>query len=266
MPDTIMTNGKSCPSCRSEMEALLLESQYDAALTIDACWSCQLIWFDHFESTALSATSVIALFKRIHEAQFKAVDGLRNTVSSLMKCPICPPFANGLKLTNDFQKNGRFSYYRCDQGHGRAISFTQFLIEKNFIRSLNLAEIKSLSIRIQQVRCSSCGGSIDLTHDTSCSHCGSAISVLDNEAVEKALTALEARQKIPLTADRVEQKTQLNAALQRMRETSVSLNRQQTSSSGPLDWLVAGEVLCEGAAAGSDLVGVGIGALVALFD
>ncbi len=261
-----MTNGNSCPSCRSKMEALVLESHHGAELTIDACWSCHLIWFDHLESTALSATSVIALFKRIHEAQSKAADGVRNTVSSVMKCPLCPASASGLKLTNDIQKNGRFSYHRCDQGHGRATSFTQFLREKNFIRSLNAAEIKSLSVKIRQVRCSSCGGSIDLTHDTSCSHCGSAISVLDNEAVEKALTALEARQKTPLTIDQAQQQAQLRAALQRMRESPSSINRQQASTAGSLDWLVAGGVLFEGAAVGSDLVGIGIGALVALFD
>ena len=62
------------------------------------------------------------------------------------------------------------------------------------------------------------------------------------------------------------QQAQLHAALQRMREAPASLNRLQTAPAGSLDWQVAGGVLVEGAAVGSDLLGLGIGALVALFD
>lgn len=245
------------------MEALTLESHLGTALVIDACWPCHLIWFDNLESTSLSAFSVIGLFKRIHEAQAGAADAQRNIVSNNMSCPTC---ANSLKLTNDIQKNGRFSYHRCQQGHGRATSFTQFLREKNFIRSLNSNEIKSLSVNIKQIRCSSCGGSINLTHDTSCSHCGSAISVLDNDAVEKALLALQAKQTISPAPEQIEHQAQLNAALERMRESPMHRGRQQPPPAGSLDWLVAGGVVVESAVAGGDLVGIGIGALVALFD
>ena len=258
----------NCPGCHGKMDALALESHHGTAIIIDTCWGCQMIWFDHLESNSLSAMSVIELFKRIHDAQMKAaeaVNGTRNTVGNNMNCPVC---SNRLNLTNDIQKNGRFSYHRCPQGHGRATSFTQFLREKNFIRSLNPGEIKSLSVNIKQIRCSSCGGSINLTHDTSCSHCGSAISVLDNDAVEKALTALQAKQAALPHSDQTQQ-LQLAAALERMRlsqDNPMSINRQQTSPAGSVDWLMAGGVLIEGVGVGSDLIGIGIGALAALFD
>jgi Zn-finger nucleic acid-binding protein len=252
----------NCPSCRNEMDVLTFQSHLGTAVSIDACWPCHLIWFDHLESTSLSATSIIELFKRIHEAQSSAANAARNTVSMNMSCPSC---TTKLALTNDIQKNGRFSYHRCQQGHGRATSFTQFLREKNFIRSLNAHEIKKLSVTIKQIRCSSCGGSIDLTHDTSCSHCGSAISVLDHDAVEKALVALQAQQAKQLGATTAQQE-QLSAALARIRETPAYIDRSQTPMPGSLDWLVAGGVLIGAAGTSSDLVDLGIGALAALFD
>jgi len=260
-----------CPSCRSKMDALALESHLGAVVAIDACWPCQLIWFDHLESSSLSAASVIELFKRIHEAQSAPVEAAhsRNTVSNNMSCPTC---TTALKLTNDIQKNGRFSYHRCHQGHGRATSFTQFLREKNFIRSLNPHEIKKLSVSIKQIRCSSCGASVDLTHDTSCTHCGSAIAVLDHDAVEKALSALQTQQAKQLGTT-AEQRATLAVALERIRETSRATpgyagQRKSAPLDLPnsLDWLLAGGVLITAADSGSDLLDVGIGALLALFD
>jgi hypothetical protein len=244
------------------MEVLTFESHLGTAVSIDACWPCHLIWFDNLESTSLSASSVIELFKRIHEAQSSTANAARNTVSMNMSCPSC---TTKLALTNDIQKNGRFSYHRCQQGHGRATSFTQFLREKNFIRSLNAHEIKKLSVTIKQIRCSSCGGSIDLANDTSCSHCGSAISVLDHDAVEKALAALQAQQAKQVGGATAEQQAQLNIALERLREAP-TYSRSQIPMAGSLDWLVAGGVLIEAVGNGSDLVDVGIGALAALFD
>ncbi len=244
------------------MDVLTFESHLGTAVSIDACWPCHLIWFDHLESTSLSASSVIELFKRIHESQSSNANAARNTVSMNMSCPSC---STGLKLTNDIQKNGRFSYHRCQQGHGRATSFTQFLREKNFIRSLSAGEIKSLSVSVRQIRCSSCGGSIDLTNDTSCSHCGSAISVLDHDAVEKALTALQAQQAKQSGAT-AEQQAELMLALERIRATPAYASRPQSPVAGSLDWLVAGGVLIDAAHTGSDLVDLGIGALAALFD
>ena len=183
-----------CPSCSVTMDAVVLETHSGMPVEIDVCSPCHVIWFDNLESTSLSPGSVIEMFKRIHEAR----DSERNLLKMVVNCPLC---ATTLKNTTDLAKGGRFSYSRCTNGHGRLISFTQFLLEKNFIRSLQPFEISALSIRVKQIRCSSCGGPINLETDKACTHCGAAISVLDEAAVEKALTALHAKEVQRTTLD-----------------------------------------------------------------
>ncbi len=170
----------NCPSCHGAMEPLLFQSHLGTPLEIDACWGCQLIWFDSMESTALAPQSVIELFKRIHESRSVP----RNIVSARSACPRC---ATTLTPTHDLARSGSFFYQRCQNCHGRLTSFTQFLREKNFIRSLNPAEVQHLSVSVKQIRCSSCGAPINLETDGACTHCGAAISVLDDKAVQKAL-------------------------------------------------------------------------------
>ncbi len=232
------------------MEALTLVSHIGTPVTIDVCWPCHVIWFDHLESTSLSPASVIELFKRIHAAR----DAERNLVSLAMRCPTCD---GNLKLTNDFGKNGRFTYYRCDLGDGRITSFTQFLREKNFIRTLSAIEIKSLSVQVKQIRCSSCGGSIDLEHDTACSHCGSAISVLDRDAVEKALLAFAAKESSPAKAAALAQisNQEIDALLQRYRSIKPAADERPVYAAQ--DWMA--DITSWRT---TDLVAAGIGALV----
>jgi ribosomal protein L31 len=179
--------GVRCGSCHQAMEVLALQSHMGSTVEIDVCWPCHSIWFDNLESVSLSPGSVIELFKRIHEKR----DAARNTVSTQPGCPICQ---RTLALTNDLGKNGRFSYHRCPAGHGRFTSFAQFLREKQFVRTLQPNEIAQMKVSIKQVRCSSCGGPIDLTRDTACTHCGSAISVLDENAVQRALEGLKGKE------------------------------------------------------------------------
>lgn len=202
------------------MEGVALVSHIGTPVEIDVCWPCRVIWFDHLESASLSADSVIELFKRIHAAR----DGDRNLLKNLVGCPVC---ATTLKNTSDLAKGGRFTYSRCENGHGRLISFTQFLREKSFIRSLQPHEISALSVRVKQIRCSSCGGPINLENDSVCKHCGAAISVLDEVAVEKALVALQAKemQRKPFDPSRlgdaivaVEANVRRTRALQRLQQ------------------------------------------------
>ena len=237
---------------------MTLTTHIGGDVTIDVCWPCHVIWFDHLESTSLSPASVIALFKRIHEAR----DTERNLLSLAMRCPTCK---GGLALTNDVGKNGRFSYYRCAMGDGRVTSFTQFLREKNFIRSLNAIEIKSLAVQIKQIRCSSCGGSIDLQKDTACSHCGSAISVLDRDAVEKALLALAAKEAQPLASQQEENAAIADALLKHSGKPLPSALpvRYHSVAYSETGWLA--DIAVSGVT--TDLIDAGIGALVSsLFD
>ena len=242
-----------CSSCNNAMERVTLASHMGTPVEIDVCWPCRVIWFDNLESASLSAGSVIELFKRIHMAR----DGNRNLLKNVTCCPIC---ATTLKNTSDLGKSGRFTYARCENCHGRLISFVQFLREKNFIRSLQPHEISTLSVTVKQIRCSSCGGPINLESDKACTHCGAAISVLDEVAVEKALAALQAKEMQRNTLDPsrlgdvimvIEANARRNRALQSSQQESHNQNQ----------WL--GNIAASNGLA--DLVESGIGAALAVW-
>ena len=183
-----------CPSCHTGMKMVALQNHIGQPAEIDMCHPCHLIWFDHLESVSLSAGAVIELFKRIHATRNET----RNLVGMQPACPIC---LTQLASANDLARGGRFTYHRCTNGHGRLIAFTQFLREKNFIRSLQAHELKTLSVKVKQVRCSSCGAGVNIESDSACRHCGSPVSVLDEAAVEKVLGALHSKEVQRTTFD-----------------------------------------------------------------
>lgn len=170
------------------MQVTAFRTHLDTPLEIDICWSCRLVWFDHLESVSMSAQSVIDLFTRIHAQRSES----RSLVSLTGNCPVC---SSALVQSFDISRTGRFQYRRCPNGHGRLITFVQFLREKHFVRTLSEAELHTLSASVRQIRCSSCGAGIDIAHDAACTHCGSPVSVLDEAAVAKALAELDQRRQ-----------------------------------------------------------------------
>ncbi len=184
---------RACPSCSANMAQHLFEPMMRTGavkaskVEVDVCWPCHLIWFDGFESTKLSPSAVVEFFKLIHAHQFDAASAAMQPVTQTPDCPIC---GSHLRDTHDVTAKGRFKYWRCPVEHGRLITFVQFLREKSFIRDLSPVEIDALASTVKQIRCSSCGGPIDLRKDHACSHCGAAISVLDKDAVTKTLKGL----------------------------------------------------------------------------
>lgn len=165
------------------MDKLVLQRSTHGELVLDICWDCHAIWFDQFESTSLAPKSVMELFRLIHEHREKPARPLADS----MRCPVCPA---RLVLTQDLQKTNRISYHRCPEGHGRLTTFFQFLREKQFVRTLSPVEIESLKATVKQVRCSGCGAPVDLGKDPACGYCRSPVSILDEEAVHKALADL----------------------------------------------------------------------------
>ena len=69
--------------------------------------------------------------------------------------------------------------------------FSEFLKEKQFVRSLNPAEQARLRAEVKSVQCSGCGAPVDLAKGFECGHCGSALTVLDADAVAKTLRELD---------------------------------------------------------------------------
>ena len=151
---------------------------------LDLCFDCKAIWFDAFESPALSAAAVLDLFREIEAQQARPPRPL----GEILRCVAC---RDRLVLTHDIQRTNRIVYYRCPEGHGRLTTFVQFLREKQFIRSLTPAEIERLKVTVQQVRCSSCGGPVDIARDPVCPYCHAPIAILDADAVRKALAELQ---------------------------------------------------------------------------
>ncbi len=185
-----------CPSCGQRMEAHTLESHQDAPLTVDLCFPCHALWFDQTESLQLSAAATLELCRLIQARG----EGDRRPLADRMACPRCTA---PLRHVRDLTRSGQFFYYRCDGGHGRMTPFFQFLREKHFVRTLSRAEIERLRTFVRTVRCSSCGAPVDIEHDARCAHCGTAVAMLDPEALERAVQALgNARRPRPGTAPR----------------------------------------------------------------
>jgi hypothetical protein len=184
----------NCPGCASSMTAMKLDGHMGVSVAIDLCTPCQAFWFDRYESLKLSPGSILKLMKLIGEDSQSG----KGTLSAVLRCPRC---GEPLLLTNDLQRTTRFSYWRCNQQHGRFIRFFEFLREKNFIRPLSRQQIEELRRNIQTVGCSNCAAPIDLTKDSACRHCASPISMLDmkqpQQMLEELRKAAETRQPGP---------------------------------------------------------------------
>lgn len=183
-----------CPSCSVRMERRSFERRPAGTLDLDLCLDCHAIWFDAHESAQLTPGAVLALFRMIHELE----DRPARPLSDALRCPAC---RERLAYTRDIQRTNRITYYRCASGHGRLTTFLQFLREKNFVRDLSPAEVETLRARVAQIRCSSCGGPVDLGRDSQCPYCHSPISILDADAVTKTLAELDAAERRRVTVD-----------------------------------------------------------------
>jgi DNA-directed RNA polymerase subunit RPC12/RpoP len=176
------------------METREFERQPLGTLALDFCFPCQVIWFDNFESQQLTPGGVLQVFKTLSERQ--ALE--RVPLPGVLSCPRCHA---RLSLTHDLQHATRFTYFRCEFGHGHLSPFFQFLLEKNFVRPVTGSELADLKTKIKTIQCSNCGAPLDLEQDTACRYCGSPISILDPDAVAKTVNALATAQTRASTID-----------------------------------------------------------------
>ena len=166
------------------MTTLRLDGHLGALVDLDLCPTCQIIWFDHFESSRLLPAAVLRLFRLIGERDRMSPAPIKRT----LRCPRCHL---RLLLTHDRQRNTPFRYWRCGNDHGRLITFFEFLREKDFIRPLSPQQLDELRRNVQIINCSNCGAPIDLAGAPECSHCGTPISMLDLRHVKEVVEALE---------------------------------------------------------------------------
>jgi DNA-directed RNA polymerase subunit RPC12/RpoP len=152
---------------------------------------CQGLWFDDLELLQLTPGATLQLFAALGQTR----ENIRHPLSDRLVCPRC---TSRLIEAHDLQRATRFSFFRCPAGHGRYLTFFQFLRAKNFVRSLDVAEIAELRSRVRQVNCANCGAPVDIERGTACTFCRSPIAMLDPDQVRKTLAEL----------DRAEQKRQ----------------------------------------------------------
>ena len=162
------------------MHVLMLAGTQGAGVELDLCFACQGIWLDPKENLQLSPHAVAELFKLLHQHR----DDPKQAMPHKLDCPRC---RRGLQQGFDLVRTGRYITYRCASLHGRYSSFSSFMIEKGFVRQLSGAEIQDIAKRVGAISCSNCGASVDLRKEVACSHCRTALSLLDPHAVEKAL-------------------------------------------------------------------------------
>ena len=187
-------SNKHCTNCSAKMMAYSLPGHYDAKVEIDVCMDCNAIWFDQFESMALSPDGTVALFQLIHQRGGTATSAATK-FSEGLRCVTC---GEGMKLTNDQVKGTRFAYQACRKGHGRLTTFYNFLAEKQFVRELTKAERAKLAAKVEQIRCAGCGAAVNIGKVDACEYCRVPVSVFDRDAAKKAIDHyLQERQRQP---------------------------------------------------------------------
>jgi hypothetical protein len=200
------------------MTAMTLDARLGRSVAVDLCYPCQAFWFDAYESLQLLPASVLQLFRAIGVQANAAPARWPDSTA----CPRCRVL---LVLTHDQQRLTKFEYRRCQDGHGRLISFFNFLREKDFIRPLSVAQIEALRQNVHTVNCSNCGAPVDVTQGAACSHCGSPLSMLDLKQAGTLVAQLQqaAGQVHPVDADLP---MQLEAARREVETAFASFERQ----------------------------------------
>ncbi|MFY3383529.1 zf-TFIIB domain-containing protein [Paracidovorax sp. MALMAid1276] len=169
-----------CPSCRQPLQAHRFTSNQGEPLELDICFACQGLWFDRHENLKLSPASVVELFRLLHEHRTDQ----HLPLGSAMACPRCnTTLAQGF----DVVRSGRYMIYRCGRQHGRFSTFASFMVEKGFVRHLTRPEIEDLAQRVGAIYCTSCGAPVDIRKDHACPYCRAAFSLIDPQAVARAL-------------------------------------------------------------------------------
>ena len=162
------------------MQSHSFASNLGDTLDLDICFACQGLWFDRQENLKLAPASVVDLFRLLHEHRA----GPHQPLGSSMACPRCvQPLEKGFDLV----RSGRYMTYRCTRQHGRFSTFSSFMVEKGFVRHMTRPEIDDLAQRVGAIYCTSCGAPVDIRKDHACPYCRAAFSLIDPQAVVRAM-------------------------------------------------------------------------------
>jgi len=170
----------ACPSCRQPMEVHRFTARSGQALELDLCHACQGLWLDQSENLQLQPAAVVELFRLLHAHR----GDQRHPLQHQLDCPRC---SRTLAQGFDVVRSGRYITYRCAARHGRFSTFASFMVEKGFVRHMTRPEIDDLAQRVGAIYCTSCGAPVDIRKDHACPYCRAAFSLIDPEAVVRAM-------------------------------------------------------------------------------
>jgi hypothetical protein len=162
------------------MEAHRFASNSGSELVLDICYPCQGLWLDRHENLRLAPESVVELFRLLHAHPAEH----HHPPPPTMACPRC---LKTLTKGFDVVRSGRYITYRCPGQHGRFSPFSSFMVEKGFVRHMTRVEINDLAQRVGAIYCTSCGAPVDIRKDHACPYCRAAFSLIDPEAVVRAM-------------------------------------------------------------------------------
>ncbi|MDO9158407.1 MAG: hypothetical protein Q7U45_03030 [Burkholderiaceae bacterium] len=162
------------------MEAHRFASNSGSELVLDICYPCQGLWLDRHENLRLAPESVVELFRLLHAHPAEH----HHPPPPTMACPRC---LKTLTKGFDVVRSGRYITYRCPGHHGRFSPFSSFMVEKGFVRHMTRVEINDLAQRVGAIYCTSCGAPVDIRKDHACPYCRAAFSLIDPEAVVRAM-------------------------------------------------------------------------------
>ena len=204
----------ACPSCLQPMQVHTFAATGGGTLALDLCFACQGLWFDPQENTRLAPAAVLALFELLHAHRGEQ----HHPLPQRLRCPHC---RDALARGYDMAHGGRYVTWRCAARHGRFSTFGAFMVEKGFVRHLNALEVQALAARVGTIACTACGGTVDIRRDAACPWCRSALSLLDPQAVDRAL------QRYGQAAQAGAQRAQEGASPENLADALVALERNR---------------------------------------
>ena len=222
------------------MEVHRFTARTGQALEIDLCYGCQGLWLDQSENLQLQPDAVVELFRLLHEHR----GGQRHPLQTRMDCPRC---SRALTQGFDLVRSGRYITYRCAARHGRFSTFASFMVEKGFVRHMTPAEVQDLAKRVGAVYCTSCGAPVDIRKDHACPYCRAAFSLLDPDAVRKALDGYaQAQQQGPGAPATPPDIADALVALERDRSRAERERQQAAFGQGRTEQELTGDLLAAG--------------------
>lgn len=161
------------------MRRVALAGHYGAAVELDLCVSCNLVWFDGSETARLSGPGLLELIGRMAEAYDLPFEPLRPDT----RCPRC---AGPVKIVHNQSRWGHSVQLQCLRRDGAYQSFAEFLEEKGLLRPMSRLDRARLLRDRGRIDCVNCGAAIG-ANDERCPFCTSVPSLLDIARLARAL-------------------------------------------------------------------------------